>query len=381
MPKAKKKITKKLKFVTVKNRSYGAPLKGVKIYYIGKKPKGLAKDGSIKFGKNVLEILRAKFDKKFHWIITDEINSITVERGIHKVRTSMVTLGRLNSEMFDRTRDIKMDLIRRSFAILYPSYFRSNTTVVYVPGTLAPMLAKEILPRLSSEDRDALVKFLPDFIASESHSSVNLLKAETQIESLKDLAADFKKAIDNTHAESWWQTYIKKNILIIQQGYIKAIEKMNVSIGKTKFPDFSLVTHDNYLDILEIKKPTSALMKLDDSRGNYYWDTEMAKAIIQVENYISNVSKYADPVRSYLQDEHKISLQVLRPRGIILAGDTRKFTTQKEKDDFRLLCHALKNITIVTYDELFTRLINYIKVLEEFRKIKPKKARRIRLTK
>jgi hypothetical protein len=269
--------------------------------------------------------------------------------------------------MFDRTRDIKNDLLRSRFAILYTEHFPPNNTVVYVPGSLAGTLSKEILPRLSSEDRDTIMKFLPDFINSESHSSINLLKAVTEIESLKELAADLENAINNTHAESWWQTYVRKNILIIQQGYIKAVEKMNISVGNTKFPDFSLVTHDSYLDILEIKKPSTGLIKLDDSRGNYYWDPEMAKAVIQAENYIANVSKHSDAVRNYLLDEHKISLQVLRPRGIILAGDARKFTTQKEKDDFRLLCHGLKNITVLTYDELLNRLTNYIKVLEDFK--------------
>src|SRR5207247_10421719 len=48
--------------------------------------------------------------------------------------------------------------------------------------------------------------------------------------------------------------YIQARILIMQQGYIRPVEKMNVAIGNTKFPDFALVTHDNYLDILEIKK-------------------------------------------------------------------------------------------------------------------------------
>jgi hypothetical protein len=47
---------------------------------------------------------------------------------------------------------------------------------------------------------------------------------------------------------------IQGRILIIQQGYIRSIEYLNVAIGNTKFRDFALVTHDNYLDILEIKE-------------------------------------------------------------------------------------------------------------------------------
>lgn len=242
---------------------------------------------------------------------------------------------------------------------------------MYAPGTLANTLNKEILPKLSADDRDALNAFLPEFIASESMGSVNLLKATAQIESLRELASELVAALSAGHGESWWQTYIKNKILLIQQGYIKAIEKMNISIGTTKFPDFSLITHDNYLDILEIKKPSTEVLKMDSSRGNYFADSEIAKAVAQVKNYISNITNHADAVRSYILDEYKINLKVLRPRGIILAGDASQFTDQKQKDDFRLLSQGMKNVTIVTYDELLTRLRNYIGVLEEFTKVLP----------
>lgn len=156
-------------------------------------------------------------------------------------------------------------------------------------------------------------------------------------------------------------------ILLIQQGYIQALEKLNVATGNTKFPDFALVKHDSYVDILEIKRPDTNLMKLDAGRRNYYWDPEISKAIVQLENYLESVSRSGSELRSYIKDTYEIDLKVLRPRGIILAGKTSHFMdTQKMKDDFRLLTQSLKNIQIVSYDELHTRLENYIAVLERF---------------
>lgn len=374
MKKQKKKLRKQtakpkaIKYVVVRRKGYGKALKGIKIYFEGKKPKGLAKDGSITFGKHILEALKRKFGDKFRWVITQDVDSIILKRNIYRIRTSQKTLGRMGKGLWDRTRDIKNDIVSNIFSIVYPEHFSHQSVAVYVPGTLSHLLGGKILPRLSSEDRDAINNFLPDFIASESLNTVNLLKAKTQIKTLKELAADLGKALDGSYAEGWWQTYIKKNILIIQQGYISAIEKMNVAIGGTKFPDFALVTHDNYLDILEIKKPNTPLLKHDSSRGNYFWDPEIAKAIVQIENYIENVSRQAEAVRNYIRDTHGIELKVLRPRGIILAGDTRKFSVGKESDDFRLLCLSTKNIGFVTYDELLNRLKNYIKVLEEHSK-------------
>jgi hypothetical protein len=99
----------------------------------------------------------------------------------------------------------------------------------------------------------------------------------------------------------------------------------------------------------------------------------MSKAISQTENYIEQVMNKAADVRSYLLDKEKINIKAVRPRGIILAGDAREFSQTKQRDDFRLLSQGIKSITVLTYDELLTRLTNYIRVLEEFAQSKPGK--------
>jgi hypothetical protein len=369
-------------FIVVTTKSYGNALKGTRIYFEGKRPKGLKDDGSISFGKHTLEALKRKFDR-FRWIITEETDSIREERGIVRVRTSRGMLGRMGRENWDRSRDIKNDIVRRFFSIAFPDHFEAPNTRTYVPGTIAAVMDPNIVPRLSSEDKEALASFLPDYLASESIGTVQKLKASAQIETLKALAKDLETEMPRSHPESWWQTYIKSNILLMQQGYIKAIEKLNVAIGDTKFPDFCLVTHDNYLDILEIKKPDTGLLKQDVSRGNFYWDPEVSKAIIQTENYIEHVSNKASEVRSYLLDKQKINIKAVRPRGIILAGDARSFSDQKQRDDFRLLSQGIKSISVVTYDELLNRLNNYIGVLEEYgeRPVVVRKGRRSASTK
>lgn len=352
-------------YVVVSNKSYGHLLRGIRIYFEGKRPKALRDDGSITFGKHILETLRSKFDK-FRWIITPNTDSITTQRGIVRFRTSEQLLRRMNSTNWERSRDIKNDIVRRFFSSTFPAHFAMPTTLIYVPGTLARTLEPGMVPRLSSEDKEALNVFLPEYIAAEAIGSVQQLRAFAEIETLKSLAQNFESEIGRSHPESWWQPYIKSNILLMQQGYIKAIEKLNVAVGDTKFPDFCLVTHDNYLDILEIKRPDTVLLQLDSSRGNYYWTPEMCKAISQTENYIEQVCNKPADVRSYLLDKEKIDVKAVRPRGIILAGDARTFGEQKQRNDFRILSHGLKSITILTYDELLTRLTNYIGVLMQF---------------
>ncbi len=69
-----------------------------------------------------------------------------------------------------------------------------------------------------------------------------------------------------------------------------------------------------------------------------------------------------------MKDHYNIEIRAVRPRGIILAGNSANFSIAKQQDDFRLLSQGIKNVTIITYDELLVRLQNYIAVLEEFSK-------------
>src|SRR5438128_668032 len=62
MASPKKKKTK-IRYVVVKNQSYGEKLRGSRIYYEGKKPKQLQKDGRITFGKHILEFLKRRLPK------------------------------------------------------------------------------------------------------------------------------------------------------------------------------------------------------------------------------------------------------------------------------------------------------------------------------
>lgn len=316
-------------YVVVSNRGYGNALKGTKIYYEGDKPAALSDDGRITFGKHILETLNSRFNGKFRWIITADVDSVQRRGTAHQVRTSLRLLKRMGSEFFGRRRDITVDIVAHYFSLTYPTYFTQQQSQPYVAGTLSRLLAPGIVSKLSVDDREAMNKFLPEYVASESLNQASLIQAEVQIRTLRQLATDLGSNLDRQHAESWWQTFIKGHILIIQQGYIARIDKMNVAIGNTKFPDFCLVTHDNYLDILEIKKPSTPLLKHDASRDNYYWDSEVSKAIVQVENYLENVANSADRVRSYIRDNLKIDLKVVRPRGIVLAEILGRLTENK----------------------------------------------------
>jgi hypothetical protein len=312
---SKKRIKKKKsakpnsnkKYVTLSNKWYGKTLKGIKIHFEGSKPKGLGKDGSFKFGKHTLETLISKFGiDNFKLILNKEVNSIEHRYGKMWVKISSNLLDKMDKEERAQNRDVKNTIVRSHFGEAYPKYFKNVVKQPYVPGTLERILNKDIISELTKDDREAVNLFIPEFISEESLKTLSLIKAKSEIKSLKTFVKNFEKEIYKKHAEHWWQEYIQNSILLIQQGYIKSLEKLNVAIGNMKFPDFALISHDGYLDILEIKRPDTKLLKEDAKRNNFYFDTELSKAIIQTENYMDLVSKHRDPLRSHIKDNHEI---------------------------------------------------------------------------
>ena len=121
----------------------------------------------------------------------------------------------------------------------------------------------------------------------------------------------------------------------------------------------------NFLDIYEIKKPTTNLLKHDASRDNYYWDTELSKAISQVENYIDEISKNALSFRDLIKKKKGIDIRVIKPRAFIIAGHSKQLDNVTKEENFRLLNTSLKNIEVILYDDLLSSLKNFLNRLKE----------------
>jgi len=125
-----------------------------------------------------------------------------------------------------------------------------------------------------------------------------------------ELSVQIENALNASQGESWWQTFLKKNIAKILQGYVRCFPKINVGIETTKYLDFLLETQDGYLDVLEIKKPDAPLLRKDRSHENYCLGQGMPEAISQIEHYLKNIQEHSFELRSFLQ-ENTILMQEL----------------------------------------------------------------------
>lgn len=362
-------------------------LNETKVYYFGfkKRPGFLPKTGR-GFGglKHLLILLRAKF-KKFTLTFTVSDDSITKSGNVFKIRMSASSVKRLGQRRWDGNTELNLRLGSQLLSEAFPKYFNAGQSFhPYKKGMFADVLGDDAFdPRaLTQDDRVAMTKIVTGGTVSKA-SALDVSAAyesakDVQLLYLKRLVQEVDAEIANGHDESWWQSYFSKNILYFQSNYIQRLEKMNIVVAGTQFPDFAVITSDGYLDIIEIKKPGTSLLKEDTSRHNFYWSADMAKAISQVENYIDNITKIGDSICTKLHNERGIDLKIIKPRGIVIAGKSSDFSGKsKMADDFRRLNEGLKNVKIVPYDELSQGLKNTIVSIEQLAKLhektKPKK--------
>ena len=93
---------------------------------------------------------------------------------------------------------------------------------------------------------------------------------------IRGLVSEMEQSIVGDKKEQYWQEFIRKNYLFLNDEYVQMIEKQNLGIA-IKMPDFLVVTSDGYVDVMELKTPNTSLLKYDDSHDTYYWSSDLSK--------------------------------------------------------------------------------------------------------
>lgn len=179
-----------------------------------------------------------------------------------------------------------------------------------------------------------------------------------------------------TQLETLWQKYFEKNLLYLIFTYKKIFPKVKLTNidGDKKYPDFVGINHYNGLDIIEIKTHLKNVLMWDSSHHNFYFSSEMSKAIVQTTNYMDAIiqRRFQDQedhtkITNFTDEEN-----LYHPRGIIIISSKEKLSTKRGEDeklrrDFTKLRNSLHNIEILTFDEIINIADEYLKniVIEE----------------
>ena len=335
-------------------------------------PSGFRNDGRgmTYAGGNLLKRFHGKHGNKLCLCVVKDGNSSVKEHEKSvKVVLNHDELRSINSAYRnikqDRNRELD-EAIATFLKAKFPKVFTggSETFSSYVPGTIGRVLdSPEVLNKLSAKDKQALQDFFPSFIKGidfslRSTKNIKFTKeglGAAQTVYLEKIVEEYEQKLKKNALESTWQKLLREHILLLLHSYSAVIEKQSVDIDG-KFPDFMLVDPYGYLDIYEIKKPQTEILKHDASRDNYYWSTEICKAISQVENYIDQTTHHRLEIAEKIRKKEGHQIKIVRPRGFIIAGIRTQLQNEDMEEDFRILNDSLKNIDIIFYDDLLGNL-------------------------
>ena len=190
------------------------------------------------------------------------------------------------------------------------------------------------------------------------------LQKSSQLLSLQEIIKEFEQLIDNNPLESKWQKFFEDNIQLFDTRYVHQLNKNNIAVVGTQYPDLMLVDIYGYVDFYELKRSGMKLLREDKGHKNYYWSDDMAKSIAQATDYLQTIKKNALTIKDGIKEQtatgnqEGLDVSIINPRALIVAGNSKDLQGAKMNDQFKSLRESMKDIEFLLYDELLKRLKN-----------------------
>ena len=226
-------------------------------------------------------------------------------------------------------------------------------------------ISKMLKIKISNTDKQAAMTLVSeDKSAIEQTETVTLSKLKNDIElvSLERLIENYENLLSKKTKENTWQLLFNENpfILSLAFGYpaIKISDQASVG-GKRLSGDGEKITDylikngvTNNLAIIEIKKPSSALLNKTAYRGAVYCvSTELTGSVTQVLDQSYQLQKNIATIKN---DSRIYDIESYAIHCILVIGTMP--TDEDEIKSFEIFRRNSKNVQIITFDELLFKL-------------------------
>lgn len=298
---------------------------------------------------------------------------VIVVNGQTRFSTKTITLNwgdfesaikQINRERFlyDRSRKI---LTNNVISTLTNKVTRIERTLT--AGELEYFLSKfDSYDKISHKDIDALTQILSDLPRTKITTTEHIIKTKEKIDLiyLEDIIKQYEKLMRvNEDNEEEWQNFFQNHTWTLNHlfPYEVVLSKGKAFVGGKTFEnaegrivDFLFQTgfKDNFA-LLEIKTPKKQLLKNLAYR---------APSVFSVSDELSGgVNQCLDQKDIFMRDLGQ-KYQSLDPKSILLIGQKNKLSIEQAKC-FELFRANQKNIDVVTFDELQTKLSGLYEVI------------------
>lgn len=206
-------------------------------------------------------------------------------------------------------------------------------------------------------------------LAQLDQSSVEQLGALAQLSRLKQAREEWNSNLD-CGREEYWQKTLEDNSFVLSQ---LVSHPLIVVFGKAYIGGKAVDNRGGHLAdylaknpltenaaIVEIKTPTCRLLSNTEYRNGVFSPSDdLVGAVNQLLTYRQSLIGNQQSLRI-----HEQRLSVFRPQCLLIAGTVeRELDTQEKRRSFELFRHELKDVLIVTFDELIAKLDALIEVL------------------
>ncbi len=286
----------------------------------------------------------------------------------YNVKIPYTDFAKYKSEMVRITTESQTNKRRATqyfLATLFPKYFEvEEVSLEQKKKGLLSSLDVNIISKLSKDELAQVEGFVFNMLdnryidVSKKIGLITRYKENVDTLVVDEAIKRYEENLKKNATESEWGKYIQQYLFLLETKYVNVIPELNVFLSTWRKVDFAYVDYQGYLDIYEIKKPTTELLCKNTDRGNYYWHAETAKAITQVEKYLYAAERKGSNLAEDIKRETGITTKVVKPHAFLIIGSSEQLINENMLDDFRILRSSLKNVEIILYDELLERFKN-----------------------
>lgn len=224
--------------------------------------------------------------------------------------------------------------------------------------------------KLSRADQKSAVNLLKDnaeVIVKQAPRMLLELKADIERVTLGDLIERYKKLMSVGAPEGKWQKFLAENPFILDMAFPYPVKVVceRPYVGSKRFSgqggnfsDFLVAAKSTgNVALIEIKHPQHDLLKTPEYRNNTYGPSiELSGSIAQIINQRASLQRQIHELKEDLEEVHAHAVPA-----IVVIGRTP--TDKNQRRSFEQYRNALKDVSVVTFDELQQRLEDIHKAL------------------
>lgn len=292
--------------------------------------------------------------------------------GIHRFAAIWSEIKRINNRGNRAAGRVKDAFVHNSLAIALGLNSKEFSLGRHPVSKLIAKAAGDV-EELNEQERDALIATLASEsagLAKSKPEKFQKLHREIELVSLDHLIDSYKDSLETGKNEQYWQEFFENNAFALQQvfGAPMVNVRSSATVGGSGFDGSGNKIADylfknsltNNVALVEIKKPTTQLLDRGEYRKDVYVPSkELSGAITQVLDQAYHLTTSLPTLK---QNSRRWDLESYAVSCFVVAGRTPSTAEPAKQKSFELYRSNSRNVTIVTFDDIFERL----KILRDF---------------